>query len=173
MNLPSVKPKWGCPGCTGMEAGPERLVWRRSDLPGARNRKEEERNHMGARQTAPRMEPREGGSLPTSSGTANASLLSLSASSSIHEARHLLIEIQRIPLDNVCKGPSGHWHIMRSIRVLPPPLPPGFPSHKVGRPTGNSMAWHHQEMVFSEVLANAWSKSRCWQVRVSLSKAGS
>lgn len=39
----------------GMEAGPERLAWRGSDLPGARNRKEGERNHMGAGQPAPRM----------------------------------------------------------------------------------------------------------------------
>ena len=127
---------------------------------------------MGGGQPAPRMDPREGGSLPTSSGTANASLLSLSASSSIHEARHRLMEIQRIPLDNVCKGPSGHWHAVRSIRVLPPPPPPGFPSREVGRPTGNSMAWYRQETVSSEVSANAWSKSRCRQVRVSLSKAG-
>lgn len=66
--------------------GPERRVRRRPDFPKAGNQKEGGWNHVGVGNLKARMEGRAGGSLCSGLGMVAESLLSLSVSSSLHNA---------------------------------------------------------------------------------------
>lgn len=90
----------------------------------------------------PRMEHRAAGSPHTGSGTADASLLTPSASASVRKARQrrLFTAVRRIPWAVSVKVLVATGHHVFNKCSPPQPLFSDFPSPKVGTPIGNSMA---------------------------------